>query len=109
MKRPRIVENDFMLIEIVLVLAIAGLLLVLVFLAVSGAQRSQRDMERKTDLGLLFGAIGSIRYLPPEPTLPRTRLPVTMSTFQNSQCGLALKTAQATVWIIYTPIDRGQL
>ena len=35
------------LIEIVLVLAIAGLLLVIVFLAVSGAQKSRRDSQRK--------------------------------------------------------------
>ena len=57
MKRPRIVKNGFTLIEIVLVLTIAGLLLVVVFLAVSGAQRSRRDMVRKTDLSLLFGAM----------------------------------------------------
>jgi len=44
-------EKGFTLIEIVLVLAIAGLLLVIVFLAVSGAQKSRRDTQRKTDLG----------------------------------------------------------
>ena len=42
--------NGFTLIEIVLVLAIAGLLLIVVFLAVSGAQRSRRDYQRKQDL-----------------------------------------------------------
>lgn len=43
-------EGGFTLIEIVLVLAIAGLLLVIVFLAVSGAQKSRRDTQRKNDL-----------------------------------------------------------
>lgn len=42
-------EKGFTLIEIVLVLAIAGLLLVIVFLAVSGAQKSRRDSQRKND------------------------------------------------------------
>lgn len=39
--------TGFTLIEIVLVLAIAGLILVIVFLAVAGAQRSQRNNARK--------------------------------------------------------------
>lgn len=43
-------EKGFTLIEIVLVLAIAGLLMVIVFLAVSGAQKSRRDTQRKNDL-----------------------------------------------------------
>jgi prepilin-type N-terminal cleavage/methylation domain-containing protein len=43
-------EKGFTLIEIVLVLAIAGLLLVIVFLAVAGAQKSRRDTQRKNDL-----------------------------------------------------------
>ena len=42
-------DKGFTLIEIVLVLAIAGLLLVIVFLAVSGAQKSRRDSQRKSD------------------------------------------------------------
>jgi prepilin-type N-terminal cleavage/methylation domain-containing protein len=44
-------EKGFTLIEIVLVLAIAGLILVIVFLALSGAQKSRRDTQRKTDVG----------------------------------------------------------
>ena len=43
-------EKGFTLIEIVLVLAIAGLLLVVVFLAVGGAQRSRRDAQRSSDV-----------------------------------------------------------
>jgi prepilin-type N-terminal cleavage/methylation domain-containing protein len=43
-------SKGFTLIEVVLVLAIAGLLLTLVFLAVTGAQKSRRDAVRKNDL-----------------------------------------------------------
>lgn len=52
-------EKGFTLIEIVLVLAIAGLLLVIVFLAVSGAQKSRRDAQRKTDLGRIAAQLES--------------------------------------------------
>jgi prepilin-type N-terminal cleavage/methylation domain-containing protein len=47
-------DKGFTLIEIVLVLAIAGLLLLIVFLAVSGAQRSRRDSQRKNDAARLL-------------------------------------------------------
>ncbi len=43
-------DEGFTLIEIVLVLAIAGLIMVIVFLAVSGAQKARRDTQRKNDL-----------------------------------------------------------
>jgi prepilin-type N-terminal cleavage/methylation domain-containing protein len=52
-------EKGFTLIEIVLVLAIAGLLLVIVFLAVSGAQKSRRDTQRKTDLSRIAAQLES--------------------------------------------------
>jgi prepilin-type N-terminal cleavage/methylation domain-containing protein len=52
-------EKGFTLIEIVLVLAIAGLLLVIVFLAVSGAQRSRRDTQRKNDLSRIAAQVES--------------------------------------------------
>lgn len=50
-------EKGFTLIEIVLVLAIAGLLLVIVFLAVGGAQKSRRDTQRKNDASRLEAAL----------------------------------------------------
>jgi prepilin-type N-terminal cleavage/methylation domain-containing protein len=52
-------EKGFTLIEIVLVLAIAGLLLVIVFLAVSGAQKSRRDTQRKNDLSRIASSLES--------------------------------------------------
>lgn len=41
------IKKGFTLIEIVIVLAIAALIMVIVFLAVQGAQRGQRDQARK--------------------------------------------------------------
>ena len=52
-------EKGFTLIEIVLVLAIAGLLLVIVFLAVSGAQKSRRDSQRKNDVSRIAAQLES--------------------------------------------------
>lgn len=51
MKNLKERQKGFTLIEIVLVLAIAGLILLMVFLAVSGAQRSRRDTQREEDAG----------------------------------------------------------
>mgnify|MGYP002400348579 CR=1 FL=1 len=46
-------KKGFTLIEVVIVLAIAALILVIVFLAVAGAQRSQRDQASKNAAGRL--------------------------------------------------------
>lgn len=43
-------QKGFTIIEVVLVLAIAGLIFLLVFLAVPALQRSQRDTQRRDDL-----------------------------------------------------------
>lgn len=43
--------KGFTIIEVVLVLAIAGLIFLVVFLALPALQRGQRDSQRKTDLG----------------------------------------------------------
>lgn len=43
-------EGGFTIIEVVLVLAIAGLIFLIVFLALPALQRSQRDTQRKNDL-----------------------------------------------------------
>ena len=50
-------DKGFTLIEIVLVMAIAGLILVIVFLAVQGAQRARRDQQRKTDASRMLSAV----------------------------------------------------
>ncbi|HET6746558.1 MAG TPA: type II secretion system protein [Candidatus Saccharimonadales bacterium] len=43
-------EKGFTIIEVVLVLAIAGLIFLMVFIALPALQRSQRDTQRKQDL-----------------------------------------------------------
>lgn len=43
-------ENGFTIIEVVLVLAIAGLIFLMVFIALPALQRGQRDTQRKQDL-----------------------------------------------------------
>lgn len=52
-------EKGFTIIEVVLVLAIAGLIFMMVFLALPALQRSQRDTQRKTDLSRIQSAITS--------------------------------------------------
>lgn len=49
--------RGFTIIEVVLVLAIAGLIFLLVFLAVPALQRSQRDTQRRSDMGRLNSQI----------------------------------------------------
>lgn len=43
-------DKGFTIIEVVLVLAIAGLIFLMVFIALPSLQRGQRDAQRKTDL-----------------------------------------------------------
>lgn len=49
-------KKGFTLIEVVIVLAIAALILVIVFLAVQGAQKSQRDNASKSGAGRAIAA-----------------------------------------------------
>ncbi len=51
--------KGFTIIEVVLVLAIAGLIFMMVFLALPALQRSQRDSQRKSDVGRAITAIGN--------------------------------------------------
>ena len=51
--------RGFTLIEVVIVLAIAGLIFVIVFLAVSAAQASRRDNERRQGAGRLISGAES--------------------------------------------------
>lgn len=52
-------EKGFTIIEVVLVLAIAGLIFLMVFIALPALQRSQRDTQRKDDLSRVITAIAS--------------------------------------------------
>jgi len=50
-------SKGFTIIEVVLVLAIAGLIFLMVFIALPALQRSQRDATRKTEVGTVVAAI----------------------------------------------------
>jgi len=50
-------QKGFTIIEVVLVLAIAGLIFLMVFIALPALQRNQRDTQRKGDMGRLSSAI----------------------------------------------------
>lgn len=52
-------EEGFTIIEVVLVLAIAGLIFLVVFLALPQLQRSRRDAQRKSDAGRFVAALES--------------------------------------------------
>jgi prepilin-type N-terminal cleavage/methylation domain-containing protein len=50
-------EKGFTIIEVLIVLAIAGLILLVVFLAVPALQRNSRNTQRTTDAGNVLSAI----------------------------------------------------
>lgn len=52
-------NKGFTIIEVVLVLAIAGLIFLMVFIALPALQRSQRDSARKSEVGTVASAITS--------------------------------------------------
>lgn len=52
-------EKGFTIIEVVLVLAIAGLIFLMVFIALPALQRNQRDTQRRNDVGRVQTAIAS--------------------------------------------------
>ena len=54
-------KKGFTIIEVVLVLAIAGLIFLMVFLALPALQRNQRDTQRKNDLSRVQSAINSFQ------------------------------------------------
>lgn len=54
-------KKGFTIIEVVLVLAIAGLIFLMIFIAWPALQRGQRDTARKADANVVVSAIGSLR------------------------------------------------
>lgn len=71
-------KPGFTIIEVVLVLAIAGLIFLMVFIALPALQRNQRDTQRKNDMGNLITAIQ--RYQ----SNNRGKIPQTSSEWQGS-------------------------
>jgi len=59
MKKLSQLKKGFTIIEVTLVLAIAGLIFMMVFIALPGLQRSQRDTQRANDIGRVITAIAN--------------------------------------------------
>lgn len=55
-KRSKQYKQGFTIIEVVLVLAIAGLIFLMVFIALPALQRNQRDAQRKNDMAAFLDA-----------------------------------------------------
>lgn len=53
-------EKGFTIIEVMIVLAIAGLILLIVFLAVPALQRNSRNTQRKSDIGRIGSAATTV-------------------------------------------------
>ena len=63
-------KKGFTIIEVVLVLAVAGLIFLMVFVALPALQRNQRDTQRRQDYGDLSSAISG--YMSSNGKLPTT-------------------------------------
>lgn len=50
-------QKGFTIIEVLIVLAIAGLIVLIVFLAVPALQRNSRNTQRKNDVSVIVGAV----------------------------------------------------
>lgn len=57
MSKDSEIKKGFTIIEVVLVLAVAGLIFLMVFIALPALQRSQRDAQRKQDMFRLVAAL----------------------------------------------------
>lgn len=57
MKNIKNANKGFTIIEVLIVLAIAGLILLVVFLAVPSLQRNSRNTQRKADVSSALGAV----------------------------------------------------
>lgn len=79
-------KKGFTIIEVVLVLAIGGLIFLMVFIALPALQRSQRDSQRRQDVGKVISQIQSYQ------TNNRGRVPanaaaLNASTFKTNYLG----------------------
>lgn len=76
-------EKGFTIIEVVLVLAIAGLIFLMVFIALPALQRNQRDSARKNDVGIVASAVTSFT------TNNKGQFPTTSAELQNYASNLS--------------------
>ena len=96
-KKSGAAEGGFTIIEVLIVLAIAGLILMIVFLAVPALQRNLRNTQRKNDVQTLLGGISEYE------SNNNGQLPTPSASTDIATTGLigASGTAQATVKLGY--------
>jgi prepilin-type N-terminal cleavage/methylation domain-containing protein len=101
-------NRGFTIIEVLIVLAIAGLIMIIIFIAVPALQRSQRNETRNNDARLIFNAVNeclsnhngvetscnAIGGTPPEVVLPANLKTVTAATY-----GVGAGTITAATWV----------
>lgn len=85
MNTPTNSKRGFTIIEVVLVLAIAGLIFLIVFLAVPALQRSQRDTQRKSDLSRFMTSVSNYQ------SNNRGNVPTTQAELTTASTGLVDK------------------
>lgn len=85
MKKGENQKFGFTIIEVSLVLAVAGLIFLMVFIALPQLQRQQRDTRRKEDIFTFLEAVKKYQ------TNNRGVLPTDWSAFQNSYLGSSFK------------------
>ena len=76
LKKLKSTNRGFTIIEVLIVLAIAGLIILIVLLAVPALQRSQRNTARKTDAGRIAAAVNNF-YANNNSQLPQNATDVT--------------------------------
>ncbi len=105
-------DKGFTIIEVVLVLAIAGLIFLTVFLALPALQKSQRDNARRQDVGNVVAALQS--YLADNNAVPAVGN-TTFASYYGGTASLAqadtvtitaVTTGAANATIIITPSSK---
>lgn len=87
-------QKGFTIIEVLIVLAIAGLIMLIVFLAVPALQRTSRNTQRKSDIAAILSSVNE--YLLNNGGTP----PATgdLTVFTSAQPKLAFYTAANVKW-----------
>ncbi|MCY3804794.1 MAG: type II secretion system protein, partial [Candidatus Saccharibacteria bacterium] len=95
-------------VEVMIVLAIAGLILAVVFIAVPALQKNSRDTQRKTDIGAIRGAVATYTsnnrgVLPDDATKLSTVLANVDQSFytDDSASGFAINTGSQAPFKVY--------
>ncbi len=103
LKKLRQQNQGFTIIEVLIVLAIAGLILLIVFLAVPALQRNARNTTKRSDASKALGAVGEF-VANNNGTVPATGNVGTLQTAANLSSGTTItSTIPTTVATVVAP------